>query len=278
MGKIGNYYLLGEIVYFFILLFSLFFMFTAAAARPDPTIYSQNIDYIRGVFEVIVAVMWIFTLAIEIAELGTNVIRVYYKETKVAKARQKEEAIFRMVVKSALKMYLKEVFNYFDMLGLVSLFIVLPLRISKSPAQWIFATLAILIHSLRFLKTVRLLPGLGTYVHTITLIAWNDVPKFLIASSMIIVLITESFFIALRVPYRTDMPTNLSTSEIGAEGIYDTFYWTFFFFLRVLLQGESILDGNYLYNDLNWLNAIIYMLALGLIIVILLNIFIAQVN
>ena len=60
--------------------------------------------------------------------------------------------------------------------------------------------------------------------------------------------------------------------------MFNQFYWTFLLFVRLLLQGENVLDDNYLFNQLNWLDAFIYLTALTLVIVVLLNIFIAQVR
>ncbi|KAI6654314.1 Long-chain-fatty-acid--CoA ligase [Oopsacas minuta] len=279
MRSLGYYYLLFEMAYLLFFLFSIFFIFTTAASMPDPLTYTTNIDYVRAVFEAIVVLLWLCTLIMEIAELVTDFIRIYHKELAIVKEKQKEmESLIGMVARSLLSVYFLDVFNYFDILGIVVLFLVLPFRLAGSPVQWIFATLTILIHFMRFIKVVRLLPGFGTYVHTIGLIALNDVPKFCIVSFTIIIVISQSFFIALRVPYAHGMLTNISASEIGEQGLYDTFYWTLLFMTRVLLQGENILDDNYLFNNLNWMNAIIYLFAMGLIIVILLNIFIAQVS
>ena len=265
-------------MYLMFFLFSLFFIFTTAAIKPNPSMYTNTLDYIRCAFEILVLIMWLISLISEIMEIVTDFIRIYYKELNIVREKQKEiESLVGMVLRSVLKLYFLDIFNYFDILGIVVLFLVLPLRIINSPVQWIFATLTIFIQFMRFIKVVKLLPGFGTYVHTIGLITLNDVPKFLVVSLTIILAIAETFFIALRVPYNHDMLTNISATDIGIEGLYDHFHWTLLFMLRVLLQGENILDGNYLFNDLNWMDAIIYLFALGLIIVILLNIFIAQV-
>ncbi|WP_411023483.1 hypothetical protein, partial [Salmonella sp. s51228] len=86
------------------------------------------------------------------------------------------------------------------------------------------------------------------------------------------------FFIAIRVPFEGSGEDNESITSIGVSGLYDEYYWTFLMFLRVLVQGENVLEGNYLFQNLNWLQAFIYLISLSLIIVILLNIFIAQVS
>ena len=278
MRGLGYYYLISEMLYLLFFLFSLFFIFTTAALEPNPLSYTDSLDYARGVFEIIVVILWFVNLISEIMEIVTDFMRIYYKELNIVNEKQKEiESLVAMVLRGVLKLYFLDIFNYFDISGIIILFLVLPFRLVGSPVQWIFATLTIFIQFMRFIKVVRLLPGFGTYVHTIGLITLNDVPKFCVVSFTIIIAIAEAFFIALRVPSRPGMLTNISANEIGKEGLYDQFHWTLLFMLRVLLQGENILDDNYLFNDLNWLDAVIYLFAMGLIIVILLNIFIAQV-
>ena len=278
MRNLGYYYLIIEMLFLLFYLFSLFFIFTTAAIEPDPLSYTDTLAYVRASFEIIVAILWFINLILEIMEIVGDFIRIYYRELTIVREKQKEmESLIGMILRGVLKLYFLDIFNYFDILGIVVLFLVLPFRLAGSPVQWIFATLTIFIQFMRFIKVVRLLPGFGTYVHTIGLITLHDVPKFCVVSFTIILAIAESFFIALRVPYKHGMATNISANDIGEEGLYNHFHWTILFILRVLLQGENILDDNYLFNNLNWLDAIIYLFAMGLIIVILLNIFIAQV-
>ena len=92
---------------------------------------------------------------------------------------------------------------------------------------------------------------------------------------------SEAFLLALRAPYADGQPRgNITLEQIqdNSDGMFKQFYWTFLLFVRLLLQGENVLDDNYLFSQLNWLDAFIYLTTLTLVIVVLLNIFIAQVR
>ena len=283
MSKIGNYYLLIEIAYFLVFLSSLFFILTTAVTKQNPRVYDEPIDYIRAIFEVLVAIFWIVSLLLEIAEVVGETRHVYQRilANSQDKSSIEIENSLGTIAKEVAVLYFREPYNYFDLLGLLVLFLILPLRIANISFQWVFASLAVIIHFLRFIKVLRLLPGFGTYVHTITLIIIKDVPKFAVVSGMIMLVAAEAFFLALRAPYADGLPRgNISLELIqdNSEGMFNEFYWTFLLFVRVLLQGENVLDENYLFNQLNWLDAFIYLTTLTLVIVVLLNIFIAQVR
>eukprot|EP00800_Vazella_pourtalesii_P002635 TRINITY_DN1257_c1_g1_i14.p1 TRINITY_DN1257_c1_g1~~TRINITY_DN1257_c1_g1_i14.p1 ORF type:complete len:744 (+),score=144.67 TRINITY_DN1257_c1_g1_i14:59-2290(+) len=283
MSKIGNYYLLIEIIYFLVFLSSLFYILTAAVTKQNPLVYVVYADVFRGIFEGVVAIFWVVSLLLEIAEVVGETRHVYQRilANSQDKSSVEIENSLGTIAKEVATLYLREPYNYFDLLGLLLLFLILPLRIADTNYQWIFASLAVIIHFLRFIKVLRLLPGFGTYVHTITLIIIKDVPKFAVVSGMIMLVASEAFFLALRAPYSANLPPKNSTLEQimdGSEGMFNQFYWTFLLFVRLLLQGENVLDGNYLFDSLNWLDAIIYLTTLTLVIVVLLNIFIAQVT
>ena len=283
MSKIGNYYLLIEILYFLVFLSSLFFILTSAVTKRNPLNYVDYGDVIRAIFEVLVAIFWIVSLLLEIFEVVGETRHVYQRilANSLDKSSVEIENSLGTIAKEVATLYFREPYNYFDLLGLLLLFLILPLRVANSGFQWVFASLSVIIHFLRFIKVLRLLPGFGTYVHTITLIIIKDVPKFAVVSSMIMLVAAEAFFLALRAPYALDEPPrNSSLEEIIAdsEGMFNQFYWTFLVFIRLLLQGENVLDGNYLFDSLNWLDAAIYLTTLTLVIVVLLNIFIAQVR
>ena len=279
MQRIGYYLLSLEIAYFLFFLFCLGFIFITAAGSPDPHTYNSTIDYMRGCFEVIAAISWIIYVFAYVLGVVSEVTRVYQKAlvtSNCEKKLKKETSINRIFLRTVQSLS-RDTYNYFSILFVICLFLVLPLRIIVSPAQWIFAASAVVFGFLRTLKVIRLLPGLGTYVHTITLIMFYDVPKFLVVCFMVIIVFSECFYLSLRAPYGNSVDS-LSTEQLGEEGLFDTYYWTILLFLRMLLQGENILEHNYLSNHLNWLSALIYLSSLMLIILILLNIFIAQVS
>ena len=278
MSKIGNYFLLLEILYYLAFLFCMGFIFITAAGKPDPKIYNSSFDYIRGVFECIVLVFWISLVVAFVLGIVTRMTWEYHRGvgTTDDKNKVKKPTTTKVLYHSLINLA-SDAYSYYSLFWIISLFLVALLRAGGSHVQWIFAVCAVTFGFLRLIKIIRLLPGFGTYVHTITLIIYYDVPKFSLVCLTLILVLAECFFISLRVPYGSDRPDNISALELGEEGMTNEIHWTFLLFIRVLLEAQSILEHNYLSNHLNWLSGIIYLFGLMLLIIILINIFIAQV-
>ena len=278
MSKIGNYFLLLEITYYLVFLFCMGFSFISAAGKEEPMKYDLSSDYVRAVFECIVIVFWVSLVISFILGIITSMTWEYHREMGANRDRDKvkETKIWKVLLRSSRNLA-SNAYNYYTLLWIICLLIMVPFRVTSSPVQWIFAVSAVTFGFLRLIKIIRLLPGFGTYVHTITLIIYYDVPKFSIVCLTLILVLSECFFISLRVPYRPNMPDNISTTELGEQGITSEIHWTILTFIRILLEAQSILQQNYLSNQLNWLSSTIYLFGLTLLIIILINIFIAQV-
>ena len=280
MSKIGNYFLLLEITYYLTFLFCMGFIFIAAAGKPDPTKYDSPYDYIRAAFEIIVIVYWVSLVISFVFGIVSSVTWEHHSGRGVGtndKENQVKKPTTLKVLYRSVTHLASDAFNYYSLFWIICLFLVAPLRAVSSPVQWIFAVFAVTFGFLRLIKIIRLLPGFGTYVHTITLIIYYDVPKFSLVCFTLILVLAECFFLSLRVPYNTLRPDNLSATELGEEGIDSEIHWAILFFIRILLESQSIFMHNYLSNHLNWLSSIIYLFGLMLLIIILINIFIAQV-
>ena len=277
MSKIGNYFLLLELTYYLAFLFCMGFIFITAAGKPDPKIYNSTFDYIRGVFECVVLVFWVSLVIAFVLGIITRMTWEYHRGvgTTDEKNEVKKPTTIKMLYHSLINLA-SDAYSYYSLFWIISLFLVALLRAGGSHVQWIFAVCAVTFGFLRLIKIIRLLPGFGTYVHTITLIIYYDVPKFSLVCLALILVLAECFFISLRVPYGSDRPDNISVLELE-EGVADETHLAVFMFMRVLLEAQSILEGNYLSNNLNWLSSIIYLSGLMLLIIILINIFIAQV-
>ncbi|KAI6650853.1 Vanilloid receptor [Oopsacas minuta] len=278
MWKIGNYFLLAEIIYFIFFLICIGFIFISTAVQPNPNIYDEPIDIVRGIVEVIVAILWVTRVFFFVLGIVTGLVWEYHRDTYEQGENHDKTLSKGKLAYNVVKGLASDPFNYYSVISIVSLFLVMPLRAVDSPAQWIFAVCAVIFSFLGLLKTIRLLPGFGTYVHTITLIMIYDVPKFTIVCITLTLVLSQCFFISLRVPYGSGRPDNMSAGSLGEEGMTSEYHWTFLLFVRLLLEGQSILEHNYLADHLNWMSSVIYMCALLLMIVILLNIFIAQVS
>ena len=169
--------------------------------------------------------------------------------------------------------------NYLDVLGILTLFIFIVLRVATEPTQWIFATLTFLINGLRLFRLVALLPHLGPYTNIIYKILVNDVPLFSSLFIITLLIFTGGFFVSLRTPYTAEgfINASLLTDTDRVSGVDNEVQWVFLSGLRVLLEG-NVYEGQYLYRQLNWLAASLYLGFLFLTIVVYLNVFIAQLS
>ena len=278
MRKVGNYFLSLEIIFFVIFLICTGFILITAAVQPNPNEYNEPIDVVRGVFEVIVALLWVIHVLNFTLDIVTGLVWEYHRGTDIHNDYdiRKKESKGKLVYNS-VKGFVIDPFNHYNIVFIFSLFMVIPFRLINSPVQWIFAVLAVIFSFLRLIKIIRLLPGFGTYVHTITLIIIYDVPKFTIVCITFVLVLSQCFFISLRVPYGSGRPDNVSAGVLGEDGYTSAYHWTFLLFMRLLLEGQSLFEHNYLSHHLNWMSSVIYLCTLMLMIVILLNIFIAQV-
>ncbi|KAI6654066.1 hypothetical protein LOD99_2913 [Oopsacas minuta] len=175
--------------------------------------------------------------------------------------------------------YFTDKFNILDLLGLTALLILIVLRATGHPVQWVFATVAFLINTLRVFKFIVLIPHLGPYATTIYKILVRDVPLFSSLFCLTLLMFTGSYYISLRAPYTVEGFQNASLMQETQRtaGVDDTLYWVLLSGLRVLLEG-NIYQDEYMYNQLNWLAAGIYAGFLFMTVVVLLNVFIAQLS
>ena len=169
--------------------------------------------------------------------------------------------------------------NYLDVLGLFTLFLYIVLRASTESTQWILATLTFLINGLRLFRLLALLPDLGPYTNIIYKILVIDVPLFLSLFIITLLIFTGSFFVSLRIPYTAEgfLNASLPTNTDRVSGVDNEVQWVFLSGLRVLLEG-NVYEGQYLYRQLNWFAGSLYLGFLFLIVVVYLNVFIAQLS
>ena len=175
--------------------------------------------------------------------------------------------------------YFTDKFNTLDLLGLSTLLILFILRAIAHPFQWVFATITFLINTLRIYKFIVLIPHLGPYATTIYKILVRDVPLFSSLFAITLLMFTGSYYISLRTPYTLEGFQNASLLQNTQRvpGVDDTLYWVLLSGLRVLLEG-NVYQDQYLYNQLNWLSGILYEGFLFMTVVVLLNVFIAQLS
>ena len=176
--------------------------------------------------------------------------------------------------------YFRDKSNYFDVLGLLTITILIILRVTRQPTQWVFATFAFFFNSLRFFKLLALVPVLGPYASIIYKILIQDLPRFVMMLLITLCIFSCTFFISLRVPFTSEGFTNSSLLQLSTRepGVDDEVWWVFLSGIRVVLDGDVYQDSNFLYSRLNWLAVTIYIAFFFLTVVVYLNVFIAQLS
>ncbi|KAI6654033.1 Ankyrin repeat domain-containing 29-like [Oopsacas minuta] len=304
--KMSNYgyAILGvRLALYTLFLFTLGSSLILATYEPDSEhflMFSSLHDYPRLIAELFTLFYFVGNLFTEGIEFFRVSILTYHSMIRVRNAEEEErqrqsEMVHRRsrletLKRSALKVkkifiirvlldYFKNNSNYWDVLGLLSLFILIIFRAARSPIQWIFASIAFFINAMRLFKLIVLIPVLGPYSNIFYNVLKDDLPKFAILFLITLCIFTGTFHISLFVPTTPEGFRNLSLFEETRHlyGITDQVYWVFLSGLRILVQG-NILDGNYLYNLLNWMSTTIYLTFLFLIVIVFVNVFIAQLS
>ena len=182
-------------------------------------------------------------------------------------------------------------FNVIDFSALVCFPILCILRIAGSYVQWTFASFTFILFSLRLFKYTRVLPALGAYVRSVFRVFVRDIPRFIV-----IVLITSiSYFggihlAARQQPFYSSSNTVSLNNQVCSNTSQTQLFWfnqerTQNYDLRKPLISSIIflLDGGpgNVEDDLlnvNFLFAALYIVFAFAIIVVLLNILIAQLS
>ena len=285
MGIFGHKLLYAKLLLYLVFLIALAYsLIQSSYVRVPLEAYTQDVfNLARIASEAFVVLYFIYNVITETMEF----IRIFVlaknyivnKKNNEKKERSFCSRIYNFTWIRASGEYFGDLSNYLDFLGLLSLLILVILRVFSQPSQWIFATLAFLINGFRIFKYVALVPKLGPYTIILFKILISDVPLFSIVFFLIDIIFAGGYFIALRTPYSTSVFRNASVIQDTSRvvGLDNSVEWVFLSGMRILLEGNIYAD-EYLYKQLNWLAAIIYFAFLFLVIVVLLNVFIAQLS
>ena len=192
----------------------------------------------------------------------------------------------------ALVNYFSDVFNWLDTGGILFVFVVIFFRFLTLVAprlpyleyQWYVAPFAFLLSSFSIIKLLNIYSVFGTYIRIIILVCKRDVSKFMLLFVITLYLFVMTFLLSLRVPLpvvfngtnQTRFFINYFNTSQELSGIIDNFGFLLLFGTRILL-GEEVLGFNYV-TTLNVLAVITYMVFVFIVIVVYLNIFIAQLT
>ena len=188
---------------------------------------------------------------------------------------------------SAMLMTLKTRFIFIDSLALESFGLLVILRIVSSPVQWSFAGLTLIFFSLSLLKHTRIFPKLGAYVNNILQVFFTEIPSFF----MVILIIILAFAGGIHLGARQQPVQEIAGLHLPypvCNNSQTAFFWfnpslTAIYDLRrpllsaliLLLDGGAGLHEEDLLRN-NFFFTLIYLSFAFLIIVLMLNILIAQ--
>ncbi|CAH3135142.1 unnamed protein product [Porites lobata] len=160
--------------------------------------------------------------------------------------------------------YLKGVqfyYNLFDWLGLILILIVIPLRFSEHDAQWVLASLGFFFNVLRLFKYSCLTRTTGLYTKTLAKIVYYDIARFTGVFLVIFLAFCGAFFLSLR-----------ATNAVQVFGGFDKIMLSG---VRALVEQQPAADD---YSRYNWLPVVLLLIYMTAVVVILLNILIAQMS
>ena len=193
---------------------------------------------------------------------------------------------------SAFPEYFDGVYNYIDWLAIISFIVLVILRALSSYTQWSFAGLTFIFFSLSLFKYTRISPALGAYVSGVFRIFAIDIPRFFIIVVIILIAYIGGIHLAARQQPKLNVSSNVCMNP-AYEVCNDTeseFFWfnqdltCMYDLRRPLLSGLIfILDGgpgNHvedIFQD-NFFFTLIYLGFAFTIIVVMLNILIAQLS
>ena len=183
------------------------------------------------------------------------------------------------------------VLNLIDISALISLIFLIILRLSQVPGQWTFASFTFILFSLKLFKYTRIFPSLGAYVRTIVHIFIYDITQF----GIIIFIFLLAYFGGIHLAARQNIvergtDSSLPNEQTCSNQSISSLFWldqdrTLIYDLRrplitgviFLLDGGPGNEESTLLNS-NVLFTLLYLTFAFTIIVVMLNILIAQLS
>ncbi|KAJ7321440.1 hypothetical protein OS493_035014 [Desmophyllum pertusum] len=157
--------------------------------------------------------------------------------------------------------YFKDPFNYFDWLGLVLTFLVIPLRFAEVRYQWSVAGLGYLFNFLRLFKFSCVTRTTGLYTKTLARIIYRDMTRFSVVFVIVFLGFCGAMFMALK--------------ATGSQELFSNYAWLMLAAVRALVEQQPAEED---YSKFSWLSILILLAYMAMVIVILLNILIAQMS
>eukprot|EP00117_Sycon_ciliatum_P002541 scpid24331/ scgid1932/ Transient receptor potential cation channel subfamily A member 1; Ankyrin-like with transmembrane domains protein 1 len=255
----GEKLALSKLFVYLMFLIVVSFSLIIAAEEEDPTKYEHDVDIARGVFEVLTILFYIFQ---------------FWEEVTQARRVRLD--------------YFKYGWNYMRMLTILLFIAVIPLRYTDSGAQWHVSSILFAVSWIRLLELIAVTRFVGIYMQMLERILEKDVSRFLVVFGSIVIAYAGSLVLALRGESWTGSatpPENRTipeeTTELGISRFTNGFGSSLFTGIRTMVQQENIVDylsGDGPTNSFSWLAIIINVIFLFFLLVVLLNILIAQLS
>lgn len=94
--------------------------------------------------------------------------------------------------------YFKNIYNFFDWFGLVSILLVIPLRFAQKDEQWVLAALGYFFNFLRLFKYACVSRTTGLYTKTLAKIIYRDITRFGVVFVVVFFAFCGTFVMSLR--------------------------------------------------------------------------------
>ncbi|XP_067030169.1 uncharacterized protein [Acropora muricata] len=157
--------------------------------------------------------------------------------------------------------YIKDPYNYFDWLGLILTILVIPLRIGGVDCQWSVAAVGYLFNFLRLFKFSCIFRITGLYTKTLAKIVYLDITRFCVVFVVIFLGFCGSMYMALK--------------ATASQKHFSNFGWLMLAAVRALFEQQPVEED---YSKFSWLAILILLSYMAMVIVIMLNILIAQMS
>eukprot|EP00117_Sycon_ciliatum_P012001 scpid14930/ scgid13238/ Transient receptor potential cation channel subfamily V member 4; Osm-9-like TRP channel 4; Transient receptor potential protein 12; Vanilloid receptor-like channel 2; Vanilloid receptor-like protein 2; Vanilloid receptor-related osmotically-activated channel len=212
----------------------------------DPRTYPDVESYFRAICEVLIIIGTLNNLYQEIREMITSELLDYWTDK----------------------------YNYVQ-LSTISLFLVLiPLRWTDTDVQWYVAACTYMVVCLRTLQLISVTKVVGIYLQILIEIVKKDVSKFAIIFSIFWIMFSGSTFLVLvGTKNASGTVTGTDLDKISDTGSYSHILLSG---LRMMVQAESVVDEYQ--TKLHWLAVVIQMFFLFTLLIVILNILIAQLS
>ncbi|CAH3129417.1 unnamed protein product [Pocillopora meandrina] len=228
----GHWWFCVQASFYIVFLTLLSYALIYASTLEDPTQYSGRADGLRAFCEVITIIFLMFYFFEEINQAGRE-----------------------------WKTYFKDPYNYFDWLGLILTFLVIPFRFAEVRSQWSVAALGYLFNFLRLFKFSCVTRTTGLYTKTLAKIIYRDMTRFSVVFLIVFIGFCGAMFMALK--------------ATGSQELFTNYAWLMLAAVRALVEQQPAEED---YSKFSWLAILILLAYMAMVIVILLNVLIAQLS